>query len=296
MSESTLDLAETPALALPDRPQSSGVWTRFLHNKMAMIGLTIIAIVVAIAIIAPFFTSDPNKQHVPDRLQSPSLQHWFGTDDFGRDIFSRVANGARVSLLAGVVSVAIGLAFGASLGIVAGYFEGRIGVTIMAAMDILLALPAILLAIAMSARLGAGLTTAMIAAGVIGIPGYARLARSATLSAKQRDYTLAAQALGATDSSIMRRHILPNILSPLIIQTAVGIGSAILLVSALGFLGLGAQPPQAEWGRMLNDAKRYVFDALYIGIFPGLAIMLTVLGFNLAGDGLRDALDPNTRS
>lgn len=283
---------EPAGLMIPERMQSRGVWSRFLRNKMAVAGLALITALVAIALIAPFFAPDPNKQNVPERLQSPSLQHWFGTDDFGRDIFSRVANGGRVSLLAGVVSVAIGLAFGATLGIVAGYFEGRTGILIMAVMDILLALPAILLAIAMSARLGPGLTTAMIAAGVIGIPGYARLARSSTLAAKRRDYTLAATALGANHGTIMRRHILPNIVSPLIIQTAIGIGSAILLVSALGYLGLGAQPPQAEWGRMLNDAKRFVFDAVYIGVFPGLAIMLTVLGFNLAADGLRDALDP----
>jgi peptide/nickel transport system permease protein len=256
-----------------------------------VLGLAIVAILCLLAIVAPFFTIDPDKQNVPERMQSPNWNHWFGTDDFGRDLFSRVVNGARVSLLAGFISVAIGLIVGAMIGVIAGYFQGRIGAFLMAIVDLLLALPAILLSITLAARLGSGLNTAMIAAGVVGIPGFARIARASTLTVNRSEFTDAARALGASNLSIIRRHILPNIVSPLIVQATVGIGAAILLVSALGFLGLGAQPPQAEWGRMLNDAKRFVFDAAYMGIFPGIAIALTVFGFNLAGDGLRDALD-----
>jgi peptide/nickel transport system permease protein len=177
----------------------------------------------------------------------------------------------------------------------AGYAGGRVGLAIMAFVDLWLALPAILLAITIAARLGPGLTSAMLAAGLVGLPSYARLARGSTLTVKRREFVDAARAIGLTDATIMRRHILPNILTPLIVQSTIGVGNAILLVSALGYLGLGAQPPTPEWGRMLSDAQRYILDAAYIGIFPGLAIALTVLGFNLAGDGLRDALDPVAR-
>jgi peptide/nickel transport system permease protein len=267
------------------------LWSRFAANRAAVLGLAIVAVLCLLAIVAPFLTVDPDKQNVPERMQSPSWSHLFGTDDFGRDLFSRVVNGGRVSLLAGFVSVAIGLAVGALIGIVSGYFQGRLGTFLMAVIDLLLALPPILLAITLAARFGSGLNTAMISAGIVGIPGFARIARASTLSVNRREFTDAARALGASNASIIRRHILPNIVSPLIVQATVGIGAAILLVSALGFLGLGAQPPQAEWGRMLNDAKRFVFDAAYMGIFPGLAIALTVFGFNLAGDGLRDALE-----
>lgn len=266
-------------------------WKRFLQNRAAVAGAAIVVILVLLAIIAPFFTVDPDKQNVPERMQSPSWNHLFGTDDFGRDLFSRVVNGARVSLLSGFISVAIGLIVGVLIGVIAGYFQGKLGLILMAAIDLLLALPAILLSIALAARFGSGLNTAMAAAGIVGIPGFARIARASTLTVNRREFTDAARALGASNAAIIRRHILPNIISPLIVQATVGIGAAILLVSALGFLGLGAQPPQAEWGRMLNDAKRFVFDAAYMGIFPGAAIALTVFGFNLAGDGLRDALE-----
>jgi peptide/nickel transport system permease protein len=186
--------------------------------------------------------------------------------------------------------VLVGLAGGTIIGVVAGFIEGRIALVLMALIDLLLALPAILLAITIAARLGTGLVSAMLAAGIVGLPAYARLARASTLAATKQEYVDAARALGASDLQIMTRHILPNILTPLIVQSTIGVGNAILLVAALGFLGLGAQPPTPEWGRMLSDAQSYITDAPYLGIFPGLAIALTVLSFNLIGDGLRDAL------
>jgi peptide/nickel transport system permease protein len=253
--------------------------------------MILVALVVIVA-VGPFLVRDPVAQNIPDRLTSPNATYWFGSDDLGRDIFARVVSGAPISLASGLASVVIGLALGTLVGTVAGYVEGRLGLGLMAAMDLLLALPAILLAITVAARVGAGLPAAMLAAGLVGLPAYARLSRASTLAVKRREMIDAARAMGATDREIVVRHILPNILTPLIVQSTIGVGNAILLVSALGFLGLGAQAPTPEWGRMLSDAQRYVTDSPFIGIFPGLAISLTVLGFNLTGDGLRDALDP----
>jgi ABC-type dipeptide/oligopeptide/nickel transport system permease subunit len=255
-------------------------------------GAVILVLLAVVAIVGPFLVRDPAVQNIRDRLTPPNATYWFGTDDLGRDIFARVVSGAPISLGSGLVSVAIGLTLGTLAGTIAGYVEGRTGLTLMAFIDLLLALPAILLAITVAARVGAGLPAAMLAAGLVGLPAYARLSRASTLSVKRREMVDAARAMGATDREIVTRHILPNILTPLIVQSTIGVGNAILLVSALGFLGLGAQPPTPEWGRMLADAQRYVTDSPYIGIFPGLAISLTVLGFNLMGDGLRDALDP----
>jgi peptide/nickel transport system permease protein len=265
---------------------------RFARNRGAVAGAAVLAFLAIVAVVGPFLVRDPAAQSIPQRLTSPNGTYWFGTDDLGRDIFARVVSGAPISLASGLVSVAIGLLLGTLIGTVAGYVEGRTGLALMAFIDLLLALPAILLAITVAARVGAGLPAAMLAAGLVGLPAYARLARASTLSMKRREMIEAARAMGATDREIVTRHILPNILTPLIVQATIGVGNAILLVSALGFLGLGAQPPTPEWGRMLADAQRYVTDAPYIGIFPGLALSLTVLGFNLTGDGLRDALDP----
>jgi peptide/nickel transport system permease protein len=265
---------------------------RIARNPSAIVGIVMLVALTVVAVVGPSLVRDPITQNIPDRLEPPNSTYWFGTDDLGRDIFARVVSGAPISLASGLVSVAIGLLLGTLIGTVAGYAEGRTGLLLMAGIDVLLALPAILLAITVAARVGAGLTAAMVAAGLVGLPGYARLSRASTLSVKRREMIDAARAMGATDSRIIVRHILPNILTPLIVQTTIGIGNAVLLVAALGFLGLGAQPPIPEWGRMLADAQRYVRDAPYIGIFPGLAISLLVLGFNLTGDGLRDALDP----
>ena len=263
---------------------------RYRGSPSGLIGAVILLALVLIAAIGPLLVAPPRQQQVRIRLQGPSWAHLFGTDEVGRDVLARVVNGSRISIASAIFAVAVGLVGGATLGLIAGYIEGRIGVTIMAAMDLLLALPAILLAITIAARLGPGLTSAMLAAGLVGLPNYARLARGSTLAVKHRDFVDAARASGASRSRIMFRHVLPNILTPLIIQATIGVGNAILLVSALGYLGLGAQPPTPEWGRMLSDAQKYILDATWIGIFPGVAIALTVIAFNLAGDGLRDAL------
>ena len=291
---STLDRAPTElrlgrAARLSERRRFA---RRFARNRGAVAGAAILVALAAIAVVGPLLVRDPAAQNIPARLTPPSGTYWFGTDDLGRDIFARVVSGAPISLASGLVSVLLGLAAGLLIGLVAGYVEGRLGLTLMAFVDLLLAVPAILLAISVAARVGAGLPAAMLAAALVGLPAYARLARASTLAVKRREMVAAARAIGASDGWIMTHHILPNILTPLIVQSTIGVGNAILLVSALGFLGLGAQPPTPEWGRMLSDAQRYVTDAPYIGIFPGLAISLTVLGFNLTGDGLRDALDP----
>jgi peptide/nickel transport system permease protein len=271
---------------------SRRVLRQFVRNRGAVAGIVILIALCLVAVVGPRLAGDPIKQDVLARLLPPGASHPFGTDELGRDVFVRVVNGTPISLLSGIASVAIGLALGGLVGVVAGYREGRLGLSLMALVDLLLALPAILLAITVAARVGAGLSAAMFAAGLVGLPAYARVSRAATLEVKRREMIDAARAMGASDARIMTRHILPNILTPLIVQSTIGVGNAILLVSALGFLGLGAQPPTPEWGRMLSDAQRFITAAPWIGIFPGLAISLTVLGFNLAGDGLRDALDP----
>jgi len=297
MSATTLATAADASISLTARrdPAANTAWSRFRRDPAAMAGLAILLALAVLALLGPRLVADPLAQDVPMRLKPPSAAHWFGTDELGRDVFARVVSGAPVSLLSGLVSVGLGLAVGATVGIVAGYVEGRTGTALMAGIDVLLALPAILLAIAVAARVGAGLPAAMAAAALVGVPGYARLARASTLQVKRREMVDAARAMGAGDIRIVARHVVPNILTPLIVQTTVGVGSAILLVSALGFLGLGAQPPTPEWGRMLADAQRSLTGAPWVGIFPGAAIALTVLGFNLAGEGLREALDPAAR-
>lgn len=286
ITEPVLDLA----------PRVSGRWKRifrqFTRNRLAVAGTLILIALGLIAIIGPFLVADPLKQDVPNRFQRPSWQHWFGTDELGRDIFARTVYGARISLASALAAVAVALSIGTTIGLVAGYLEGKVGLWLMALIDLLLAIPAILLAITLAARLGPGLTSAMIAAGLVGLPAYARLARGSSLQVKRQEFVTAAQVTGLSRAGIIRKHIFPNTLTPVIIQATIGVGNAILLVSALGYLGVGAQPPTPEWGRMLSDAQKYILTEPYIAIFPGVAIALTVIGFNLAGDGLRDAFDP----
>jgi len=286
VTEPVLDLA----------PRVSGRWSRifrqFTRNRLAVAGTVLLIALGLVAIFGPFLVADPRAQDVPNRFQRPSWQHWFGTDELGRDIFARTVYGARISLASALAAVAVALSIGTTIGLVAGYLEGKVGLWLMALIDLLLAIPAILLAITLAARLGPGLTSAMIAAGLVGLPAYARLARGSSLQVKRQEFVTAAQVSGLSRAGIIRKHIFPNTLTPVIIQATIGVGNAILLVSALGYLGVGAQPPTSEWGRMLSDAQKYILTDPYIAIFPGVAIALTVIGFNLAGDGLRDAFDP----
>jgi peptide/nickel transport system permease protein len=270
---------------------------RFLASRTAVVGLTVAAFFVALALLAPFVAPyGVDQQSLGDRLKSPSLAHLFGTDELGRDVLSRVMLGAQISLRVGLFAVLLALGVGSTLGLIAGYIGGWIDGLFMRGMDIVLAFPSTLLAIGIVAMRGPSLEMALVAIGVVNIPIYARLVRAMALSLKEREYVTAARCLGARAPRIIGRHVLPNALSPLIVQATLGIATAIIEAAALGFLGLGAQPPAPEWGLMLTNARAFLINAPWAMIFPGAAIMLTTLAFNLVGDGVRDALDPNLRT
>jgi peptide/nickel transport system permease protein len=272
-------------------------WRRLLASWNGRVGLAIVLLVITIGVGAPLV--DPYDPRVDSNLiearRAPSWQHPFGTDRLGRDMLRRVVHGTRISLTVGFLVVFASGTVGTLLGLTAGYFRGLVDSMIMRLIDILLAFPAILLAIAIVAVRGPGLTNTMIAVSIVGIPGYARVVRSMVLSIREREYVEAARMVGVSDLRIMFRHILPNSLSPIIVQATLGVGGAILFAAALGFLGLGAQPPSPEWGAMIGDGIPFLRQSPHMVFFPGMAIMLTVLGFNLLGDGLRDALDPQTQ-
>ncbi|AZR74471.1 peptide ABC transporter permease [Anoxybacter fermentans] len=272
-------------------------WKRLLKNRAAVLGMVIIALIVFSAIFAPYIAPyDPIKQNILARYKPPSAKHLLGTDELGRDILSRIIYGARYSLLIGIISISLALIFGIILGVLAGYYGGLVDLLIMRVVDIMLAFPYILLAIAIVAILGPELRNAMIAISIVNIPKFARIIRSSVLSIKESEYVQAAKALGASDLRIIIKYLLPNSMAPLIVQSTLSIASAILSAAGLSFLGLGAQPPTPEWGAMLSDARSALQLAPWVVTFPGIAIMLNVLGFNLLGDGLRDALDPKLKN
>lgn len=269
---------------------------RMMRSLNISLGVSIILVIVLLAVLAPNLTPyDPERVTPSLRLQAPSEQYIFGTDDFGRDVFTRVAYGARLSLLVGFFSVTIAASIGIPLGMIGGYFGGRIDALLMRLTDVMLAFPGILLALAIVAILGRSLTNVMIAVGISAIPLYARMARGSTLSIKTIDYVVAAHAIGCAAPRILAQHIFPNILAPLIVIATNGIASAIIAGAALSFLGLGAQPPTPEWGIMLSEGRVYLRAAWWVTTFPGMAIMITVMAINLIGDGLRDILDPRLR-
>ncbi|MBO8128401.1 MAG: ABC transporter permease [Peptococcaceae bacterium] len=281
-------------------PVSKGPWVegfrRLLRQKTAVLGLIIVCTLIITALLAPVLAPyDPLVPDLVNRLQPPSAEHPFGTDALGRDILSRVIYGSRISIQVGIIAVGISLLCGTLLGAISGYYGGKLDLVIMRLIDILMAFPYILLAIAITAMLGPGLTNAMIAIGIVGIPIYARVVRGAVLSVKEMEYIEAARVCGCSNFRILFKHVLPNCLAPLIVQATLGIGTAILDAAGLGFLGLGAQPPKPEWGIMLNKGKDVMQIAPWVIMFPGAAILLAVLGFNLLGDGLRDALDPRLK-
>ena len=264
-------------------------------NPIGAMGAVIILVVVLMAAFAEVIATDDPIAQAARALQPPNLRHLLGTDEFGRDQFSRLVHGSRISLSVGALSVAIALATGATVGVIAGYYGGAADHILMRVVDTLFAFPSLLLAMAIAGVLGPSLTNTMIAIGVVYAPTYARLARGSVLSAKATQYVEAARALGASDLRIMARHVLPNIVAPLIVQTSLSLSTAILTEASLSFLGLGTQPPAPSWGTMLGAGRRYMETAPWVAVFPGLAITFTVLGFNLLGDGLRDVLDPRLR-
>lgn len=280
--------------AQPDNPARDFVRAFFRHRS-AVIGSVLVLIFIILAILAPVITPYDYTEPSADALAAPSAEHWFGTDDLGRDIFTRIVYGSRISLWVGFISIAGSIVVGSLLGLLAGYYGKWQDTLISRLFDIMLAFPSILLAIAIVAMLGPGLNNALIAIAIINIPTFGRLMRSRVLSVKAEDFVLAARAIGMKNSRILWNHILPNCWTPIMVQGTLSFATAVIEVAALGFLGLGAQPPDPEWGTMLSDARDYLQLAPWTMVFPGVAIMITVLGFNLLGDGLRDIFDPRMK-
>jgi len=266
---------------------------RLLRTRLAGFGLVVLGLVIFLAlfagVVAPY---NPDQQTLADVLQAPSGAHFFGTDDLGRDILSRVIYGSRVSLEVGLISVSVALVGGCFIGLVAGYWGGMVDEVLMRGMDALAAFPALVLALAITSALGMGIGNAMIAIGIVYIPAFARLVRGQALSVRERDYVTAARSLGAGHFRIMLRHIWPNVTAPIIVQASLAVGFAIITEAALSFLGVGVRPPTASWGSMLNEGYQYLENAPWMSVAPGAAIFVTVLGLNLLGDGLRTVLDP----
>ncbi len=269
-----------------------------LKNRLTTMGLSVVFLLLLIALAAPLivpFPHDTAETHIDNRFLSPSSQHFFGTDELGRDVFSRVLYGSRLSLQVGAIAIGLALTIGVPLGVVAGYSGGMLDEVIMRITDVFLSFPPLLLAMAISTLLGPNLVNAMIAIAIAWWPWYTRLLRSEAISVRERDYVQAARAMGASQGKIVFRHVLPNCLTPIVIQASMDFGSIMLTSAALSFLGLGAQPPTPEWGLMVSTGRTYFLTNWWIVTFPGLAIFIAVLSFNLVGDGLREILDPKMR-
>jgi ABC-type dipeptide/oligopeptide/nickel transport systems, permease components len=280
------------------RSMAVEIWQRLLRNKMAMLGLVILVVLVLLAVFADVIADYDTKvvaQNISERLQGPSAAHWFGTDEFGRDIFARIIHGGRVSLVVGLISVSVSLLVGGSLGAFAGFYGGRVDNVIMRVMDVFLAVPSILLAITIVAALGTNLVNVMLAIGVSNTPNFARIVRAAVMGVKDQEFVESARAIGTSNTEIIFREILPNCMAPIIVQSTLSVASAILSTASLSFIGLGVQPPDPEWGAMLSSGRNFLRDAMHLTLFPGLAIVVTILALNLLGDGLRDALDPRLK-
>lgn len=296
LSPSAGQAASNPSMASARVRATKDSLRRFLAIRSAAVGAGILLLLVLAAVFAPLITSYEVAAIAPmDAYQPPSSEHWMGTDKFGRDVFTRVVFGARISLTVGLIAIAIGASVGVLLGMSAGFFGGLVDEGIMRFLDILLAFPGILLAMGIVSMLGPSVTNLMIAVGIGYIAGFARLMRGSVLAARQYDYVLAARALGARSGPIMWKHILPNIAAPLIVYTTLSVAAAILTAAGLSFLGLGAKPPTPEWGIMLSDGRDTLNRAWWVSLFPGLAILVTTLSINFVGDGLRTALDPRLR-
>jgi len=269
---------------------------RYARNRLALVGLWVVLLIISLAILAPWVSPySPTKPDFFNILKAPDRSHLLGTDDLGRDVMSRVIFGTRTSLLAGIISVGIAVIIGLPVGLISGFYRGRLDNALMRVTDAMLSFPFLVLALAIAAVLGTGLAKAMIAIGIVFTPQFIRLARGQVLSEREQNYVEAARGLGAGDTRIIRKHILPNILSPVFVQASLATAAAITAEAALSFLGLGTQPPTPSWGSMLNIAQAYLGSAPWMATWPGLAIFVTVLAINLMGDGLREALDPRLR-
>ncbi len=279
--------------------ESTRTWRlawRTLRNPLSLAGLIIIGLLIVIAIVAPTIAPyDPLKTNTPLRLEAPSGEHTFGTDQLGRDVFSRVLYGARISLRIAILTALIALTIGAPLGIISGYFRGRVDDLLMRVTDMFMAFPRLILAMAIAAALKPTLENVVAAISLAAWPAYARLARSVTLGIREENYVEAARGLGASSWRILGRHVLPGVISPVVIQVSLDMGGILLTAAGLGFIGFGAQPPTPEWGLMISEGRNYITAQWWLSTFPGLAISLVVLGFNLLGDGIRDVLDPRMR-
>lgn len=279
------------------RSKIGEVWHHMKKNKGAMAGLMFIVILIGIALTVDLWLDYELviSQSIKDRLQPPSVEHWMGTDEYGRDVFCRLLYGAKFSVMVGFVAVAIALGLGVTLGAIAGYYGGLTENLIMRGLDIFGAIPSVLMGIVIVSALGANIFNLMLAVGLTSVPGFARITRASVLTVRNQEYVEAARAIGISEGKIIFSHIVPNCLSPIIVQTSLRVGSAIIAASSLSFLGLGMPAPTPEWGSMLSGGRQYIRGNSYLTFFPGLAIMLTVLAFNMLGDGLRDALDPKLK-
>ncbi|WP_274731495.1 ABC transporter permease [Jeotgalibaca caeni] len=295
LSKKKLNQATQEMLEIPQGSWAD-IWYALKRNRRAMVGLSFIMLLVLVAIFADFVAPYGMKeQNLANALQPPNATNWLGTDDLGRDVLSRLIYGTRVSLTVGVSAVAVALLIGGVLGILSGYYKGWVDTLIMRFCDILLSIPSILLAIAIVASLGASIQNMILAIGLANIPVFARIIRAGVISVKEKQFIEAGEALGANDAVIIFKHIIPNIMSPIIVQSSMGIATSILSAVGLGFIGLGLEASIAEWGTMLNFGRGYIRTHPYLTLYPGLVIMFTILSFNLLGDGLRDAIDPKMR-
>ena len=289
---------EDGAVQVKKRSQFQETWRRLKKNRMAMLGLFVITLLILVSIFADFifdYNDVVIKQDTSIRLEGPSSEHWLGTDEFGRDILARLVHGSRVSLSVGVVAVTISLLIGGTLGAIAGFYGGKVDNVIMRFMDILLAVPSLLLSITIVSALGPSLINLMLAIGISSVPSYARIVRASVLTVKDQEFVEAARCIGANNFEIITSHIIPNCMAPIIVQVSLKVASAILSTSGLSVLGLGVKAPTPEWGAMLSGGRSYLRNAPHLCIFPGIAIIITILSLNLLGDGLRDALDPKLK-
>ena len=285
--------------AFKKRGQLSLIWHRLSRNKLAMLGLLLMTVIFGLALCADLIADYDQAvvgMNIMERLQPPSAKHWFGTDGYGRDVFARVVHGSRLSLSLSIVSMAIAVAVGSLIGAISGYYGGKIDDVLMRLMDMLLAIPPMLMSISIVAALGRSMVNLMLALALAYMPVFARVIRSSILSVKGQEFVEAAKACGTSDARIIMRHIVPNAIGPIIVQATLAMGAAILTISSLSFMGMGIQPPQPEWGTMLYEGRDLIRTSPYLVVFPGLAIAVSVLSLNLLGDGLRDALDPRLKN